>query len=149
MVSRTTNKIGFKKNRPGKLLGFTDIPTSKRMSGVRRNDTAAELLVRQIAYALGLRYRITNKDLVGSPDLANRTRLWAVFVHGCFWHRHEGCVRTTTPTRNRQFWLTKFATNVRRDRRATDTLRKLGWRVVVIWECQSEAQIRARLRRLM
>src|SRR5262249_2591674 len=82
-----------------------------------------------------------NGDLPGSPDAANRTRLWAVFVHGCFWHRHDGCVRTTTPKRNRAFWEAKFAANQTRDRRAGLALRRLGYTVVIVWECEAERHI--------
>lgn len=102
--------------------------------------------MRRFLHALGHRFRVHNRDLPGSPDVANRTRRWAVFVHGCFWHRHEGCPRTTTPSRNRQFWLDKFAANVRRDERVQGQLRELGWKVLVIWECECEDV--SRLRRL-
>jgi DNA mismatch endonuclease (patch repair protein) len=85
--------------------------------------------------------------LPGSPDLANRTRRWAIFVHGCFWHRHTGCIRTTTPKRNRPFWTAKFEANCARDRRVRAALRRLGFRTLVIWECQAEREEFA-LRRL-
>ncbi|MEX0881221.1 MAG: very short patch repair endonuclease [Thermoanaerobaculia bacterium] len=116
-----------------------DPATSLRMAGVRQRDTSAEQLVRQILGRLGHRYRSKNRDLPGSPDIANRSRLWAVFVHGCFWHRHEGCVRTTTPKRNRLFWEEKFAQNQRRDARVQGALRKLGFTTIVIWECQVDS----------
>jgi DNA mismatch endonuclease (patch repair protein) len=106
------------------------------MGTVRRVGTAAELAVRSAMRRAGIRFSVANKALPGSPDLANRRRRIAVFVHGCFWHRHAGCTRTTTPKRNRPFWLTKFADNIRRDRRAARALRRLGYRVRVVWECQ-------------
>lgn len=118
------------------------------MRGVGRRDTTPEMRVRRAAHAIGLRYRTSNKDLPGSPDLANRNREWAVFVHGCFWHRHQGCARTTTPTRNRDFWEAKFEANVARDWRVMRKLRKRGWRVVVIWECYTDTRMKSRLRRL-
>jgi DNA mismatch endonuclease (patch repair protein) len=108
------------------------------MAGVRQHDTSAERLVCRILSRLGHRYRSKNRDLPGSPDIANRSRRWAVFVHGCFWHRHSGCVRTTTPKRNRLFWEEKFAQNQRRDARVRAALRKLGFTTIVVWECQVE-----------
>jgi DNA mismatch endonuclease (patch repair protein) len=114
-----------------------DPQTSVRMAGVRQKDTAAELAVRRALTAIGLRYRVRNRDLPGTPDVANRARRWVIFVHGCFWHRHAGCTRTTTPQRNRQFWEQKFAANVARDRRAVASLRRRGFRVLVVWECQT------------
>jgi DNA mismatch endonuclease, patch repair protein len=114
-----------------------DAETSTRMAGVRQKDTAAELTVRRILTALGHRYRVRNRDLPGSPDVANRRHGWALFVHGCFWHRHRHCFRTTTPKRNRSFWEDKFATNIRRDRRVQRALRNLGIRPLVVWECET------------
>lgn len=121
------------------------------MAGIRQSGTAAELAVRAAATALGLRYRVRNGDLPGRPDLANRSRRWAVFVHGCFWHRHEGCSRTTTPARNRAFWVAKFEANIARDARAMAALSALGWAVVVVWECEAEnaTSTRARLLELV
>lgn len=107
------------------------------MSAVRRSGTAAELAANAAARSAGLRFTVDNSDLPGSPDLANRARRIAVFVHGCFWHRHSGCPRTTTPKTNRAFWLDKFAGNQARDRRVARALRGLGYRVVVIWECRT------------
>jgi DNA mismatch endonuclease (patch repair protein) len=106
------------------------------MAGVRQKDTSAEQLVRSLLTRLGHSFRKSNRDLPGSPDVANRSRLWAIFVHGCFWHRHAGCSRTTTPKRNRAFWETKFDQNRRRDARVLAALRRLGYRTVVVWECE-------------
>jgi len=105
------------------------------MAGVRRSGTDAERRVRKAASQAGLRYRLDNRDLPGSPDLANRRRKWAIFVHGCFWHRHEGCKRATTPKSNRAFWLAKFKRNQERDRRVEMELRAQGYEVIVVWEC--------------
>jgi DNA mismatch endonuclease, patch repair protein len=98
---------------------------------------------------MGHRFRVHNRDLPGSPDIANRSRRWAVFVNGCFWHRH-GCKKTTTPTRNRDFWLKKFADNRTRDAQNVDRLRSCGWAVIVVWECELAEklpQVRQRLKR--
>jgi DNA mismatch endonuclease, patch repair protein len=140
--------------RVEKRLAADRIPTtlpadSKRMSGVRQHATSAELVVRKTARGLGLRYTTENRDLAGSPDLANRSRKWAVFVHGCFWHRHVACPRSTMPKRNAAFWSNKFARNVERDVRVRRALRQLGFCVVVIWECETKdlPKIRRRLSR--
>ena len=115
-----------------------DAETSARLGRIRQHGTAAELTVRKLLHALGHRFRVHNRDLPGSPDVANRSRNWAVFVHGCFWHRHANCKRTTTPSRNREFWLRKFDANVARDARVQAALRKQGYRVLVVWECETE-----------
>ena len=98
-------------------------------------------------HELGHRYRVRNRDLPGSPDVANRSRRWAVFVHGCYWHRH-GCKATTTPKRNRAFWEAKFARNVERDAESAAALRKLGFTVVVVWECETKGDLAALRERL-
>lgn len=115
----------------------TTAAVSERMGRVRQRDTAPEVRVRRVAASMGWRYRTSNLDLPGSPDLANRARKWAVFVHGCFWHRHAGCPKATTPKANRAFWLAKFSANERRDALACARLRELGFDVVTIWECET------------
>lgn len=127
--------------RPGRPV--TDAATSRRMAGIRQKGTTPELAVRRALTRLGLRYRITNRDLPGSPDLANRSRRWAIFVHGCFWHRHRDCRRTSTPTRNREFWEAKFTANIERDRRAVDALRRAGYHVATVWECETEIECKS------
>lgn len=120
--------------------GFTlevDEQTSLRMAGIRQQGTKPELIVRRILHRLGIHYRLQNRDLPGSPDLANRRRKWVVFVHGCFWHRHPGCHLTTTPTRNQAFWLAKFERNVERDRERAEQLRARSFAVVTVWECET------------
>lgn len=113
-----------------------DPATSARLSHIRQANTKAEVEVRRILHRLGLRFRVLNRDLAGSPDIANRLKRWVVFVHGCFWHRHQRCSRSTTPKRNRAFWEKKFAENVARDRRNVTALKRAGWIVVVVWECE-------------
>lgn len=114
-----------------------DRATAERLGCIRQRDTEPERRVRAVLRSLGLHYRCSNRDLPGSPDIANRKLRWAVFVHGCFWHRHASCPRATTPKHNRSFWLAKFAANERRDERVCRALRKLGYAVVVIWECEA------------
>lgn len=108
------------------------------MAGIRQHSTKPELAVRRALRELGASYRISNRDLPGSPDVANRGQGWAIFVHGCYWHRHPGCARATTPTRNREAWEEKFTGNVERDRRKAAALEQLGFRVLTIWECETE-----------
>lgn len=126
-----------------------DPDTSRRLSKIRQRNTSAEILVRQLLHRLGFRFRVGGRGLPGSPDVTNRSRRWAVFVHGCYWHAHAGCRRATVPKRNRDFWLAKFAANRARDRRALTALRRAGWVALVVWECEIEekpADVTARLR---
>jgi len=129
----------------------TDPATSERMARIRQRDTGAERLVHEGLRRLGLRFRTHNRDLPGSPDVANRAKRWAIFVNGCYWHSHKGCVRATVPKRNRLFWLKKFAANRARDRRVVRELRSMGYRTLVIWECEAEkpGSLLTRLRRLL
>lgn len=107
------------------------------MSRVRSKNTRPELRVRKALWAAGLRYRLQGAHLPGRPDIFFQGSRVAVFVHGCFWHRHPGCPRTRTPKSRREFWEAKFASNVARDARNITALEKLGWRVLVIWECEA------------
>jgi len=120
---------------------MTDIMDPKRrsdlMAGIRSRDTAPELKVRRIAHRMGLRFRLHRKDLPGRPDLVFPKHRLAVFVHGCFWHRHQGCPRASTPKTRTAFWNAKLAANVTRDVRHEASLKALGWRVLVIWECEA------------
>lgn len=109
---------------------------SRMMSGIRGKDTKPELLVRSHLHRKGLRYRLHAK-LPGKPDLVFPKYRTAVFVHGCFWHRHENCHYTTTPKSNADFWQTKFVANVKRDALVQEKLTALGWRVLVVWGCQT------------
>jgi DNA mismatch endonuclease (patch repair protein) len=138
------------KRLAGRAALLTDAATSARMSRIRQKGTLPELTVRRAAATLGLRYTVNNKDLPGSPDLANRSRRWAIFVHGCYWHRHEGCNKATTPGSNAQFWLNKFSRNVARDDAARDSLRRAGYRVLTFWQCEldSKRRLSDRLARL-
>ncbi|MBJ3764638.1 DNA mismatch endonuclease Vsr [Maribius pontilimi] len=108
---------------------------SRMMAANRRRDTGPELLVRRHLHARGLRFRLDVRKLPGSPDLVLARHRAAIFVHGCYWHRHQGCRFATTPKSNQAFWTTKFARNVERDERAIATLLHMGWRVGVVWEC--------------
>ncbi len=137
-----------RQRRPELVL---DAATSARLGRIRQRGTAPEVAVRAILASLHARYRSANRDLPGSPDLANRRRHWAIFVHGCFWHAHPGCVKATVPKRNRAFWQDKFAANTARDRRAVTALRRLGFRTLVIWECElaRSTRVARRIKRLV
>lgn len=111
---------------------------SRMMSGIRGSDTLPERTVRSYLHAKGFRFRLHSKDLPGRPDLVLRKHGAVVFVHGCFWHRHPGCRFATTPATNKAFWQAKFEANTARDRRKTEELRRLGWRVFVVWECRTD-----------
>lgn len=108
---------------------------SRMMSGIRGKDTKPEMVLRRALYARGFRYRLHGKGVPGRPDLILAKHRAVIFVHGCFWHRHEGCRYATMPTTRPEFWAEKFAANVRRDRAACEALVELGWRVATIWEC--------------
>lgn len=106
------------------------------MSRVRGKDTRPEVRLRQALHRLGLRYRMNVPGLAGRPDLVFSRHKSVVFVHGCFWHRHEGCKAASTPATNAEFWAEKFARNIERDRRDEMELKASGWRVFVAWECE-------------
>ncbi|MDD9980680.1 MAG: DNA mismatch endonuclease Vsr [Gammaproteobacteria bacterium] len=134
---------------------MTDIVDIKRrsemMARIRNRDTTPELAVRRIAHRMGLRFRLHRKDLPGRPDLVFPKHRLTVFVHGCFWHRHEGCRHASTPKSRIAFWTEKFAANVERDARQEAALRTLGWRVLVIWqrETRDEAAVERKLAELI
>jgi DNA mismatch endonuclease Vsr len=106
------------------------------MAAVHAKDTGPELALRRLVYGMGYRYRLHAKDLPGRPDLVFRPRKKVIFVHGCFWHRHEVCLYATMPKSRTAYWQAKFAANVARDRRNARDLKKAGWRVLTIWQCQ-------------
>lgn len=108
------------------------------MSRVRSKDTAPEMAVRKLVHALGYRFRLYGRLLPGKPDLVFAGRKKVIFVHGCFWHRHLGCSKATEPKSHVEFWRDKFAKNVERDRRAETELSALGWKVMVIWQCETK-----------
>lgn len=106
------------------------------MAAVRSKNTKPEIAVRKLLHAAGYRFRLHSKDLPGSPDIVLPKLKTVVFVNGCFWHRHQGCRFAAVPATRSDFWIHKFEENVQRDKRNYDLLRTLGWRVIVIWECE-------------
>lgn len=108
---------------------------SRMMAGIKGANTRPEMALRKALHALGLRFRLHAKSLPGRPDIVLPRWKAVVFVHGCFWHRHEGCRYTTVPATRPQFWNEKFAANVSRDQRNLDGLAAAGWHTRVVWEC--------------
>ena len=117
-----------------------DQARSAQMALVRSRDTKVEMRVRKFLHATGLRYRLHDRRLPGAPDLVFSSRRIVVFIHGCFWHRHPGCPAARLPKTRQEFWIPKLNGNVIRDKRQQDELLRLGWKVLVIWECQTKNQ---------
>lgn len=109
---------------------------SWNMSQIRAQDTSIEVKVRKYLFSQGFRYRKNVKGLPGKPDIVLPKYRTVVFIHGCFWHRHENCKRATTPKSRLDYWLPKFDRNVQNDRKHREELEKAGWNVVTIWECE-------------
>jgi DNA mismatch endonuclease (patch repair protein) len=124
---------------------------SAHMRRIRKRDTKPEIMVRQIAHKLGYRFRLHRRDLPGSPDVVFPRHRKVVFVHGCFWHQHEGCRLKRQPKSRLDYWLPKLARNVERDVEARLNLTKLGWQDLVIWECETKdtAAIEGRLKQFL
>jgi DNA mismatch endonuclease (patch repair protein) len=128
----------------------TDPTRRALMQRVRRSGTPAEEQIATLCRKLGLAYRRNVRSLPGSPDLANKSLRWAVFVNGCFWHHHTGCANATVPKRNRAFWTAKLEGNRRRDAKKIRQLRSAGYRVLLLWACKidEEAEVLRRLSHL-
>lgn len=109
---------------------------SRNMSAIKGKNTKPEITVRKYLHNSGFRFRLHKKGLPGKPDIVLAKWKTVVFVHGCFWHRHKGCKHAYTPKSNVESWQDKFDSNVRRDLKNNEELRKLGWKVLVIWECE-------------
>lgn len=109
------------------------------MRAVRGKNTKPELIVRSVAHHLGLRFKLHDSKLPGQPDLVFPRWETVLFVHGCFWHRHKGCAKATTPKSNIEFWEAKFSANQARDHLNIRDLKASGWRVLVIWQCQTKS----------
>lgn len=142
--------------RPARIAGEAVDTLSKRersarMALVRGRDTVPELAVRRLVYRAGFRYRLHVAALPGKPDLAFPARKKVLFVHGCFWHRHPGCAQARIPKSRLAFWVPKLRGNRRRDLRNIRLLRRMGWGVEIIWECETRnsALVERRVRRFM
>jgi DNA mismatch endonuclease, patch repair protein len=126
---------------------FSPAERSRVMSAVKSGDTTPELIVRRLVHALGYRFRLHRRDLPGQPDLVFPRLGKAIQVHGCFWHRHACEAGQSTPATRLDYWNAKFARNVDRDRRNLRALRRMGWSVLVVWECQTRTAKREALER--
>ena len=109
---------------------------SWNMSRIRSGNTKPELLVRSLLHRMGYRFRLHQKDLPGKPDIVLPKYKTVIFVHGCFWHRHENCKYAYMPKSRQKFWNNKFKTNIERDKKVNQQLKNLGWKVNIIWECE-------------
>jgi DNA mismatch endonuclease (patch repair protein) len=107
------------------------------MRAVKSRNTAPEIAVRRAAHALGMRFRLNRSDLPGKPDLVLPARRAVIFVHGCFWHGHDCARGARMPATNRDYWRAKISRNMTRDKASLAALKKLGWKPVVIWECET------------
>lgn len=124
---------------------------SEVMRRVRGKDTGPEMAVRRLVHAMGYRYRLHRRDLAGVPDLTFPSRRKAIFVHGCFWHRHPNCALARIPKSRTDFWLPKLQGNRERDLRNQNTLQLEGWAILVIWECELRdlEAVSSRIRRFL
>lgn len=117
------------------------ITTEKRswnMSRIGSKNTKPEITVRKKLFSLGFRFRLHNKKLPGNPDVVLKKFNTVIFVHGCFWHQHRNCIEASKPKTNSKFWSVKLKKNTERDNKNIQKLKKLGWNVLVIWECETE-----------
>lgn len=130
---------------------LTPVERSARMALVRGKDTKPEMVVRRLVHGLGYRYRLHRRDLPGTPDLVFPARRKVILVHGCFWHRHARCALARLPKSRVEFWLPKLTANAERDARNERALRRLGWGVMKIWECQlgDTARLASRIGRFL
>jgi DNA mismatch endonuclease (patch repair protein) len=112
------------------------------MSRIKGRDTLPERRVRSLLHRLGFRFSLRSNNLPGRPDIVLKSRKVAIFVHGCFWHRHKGCKNSVVPKTREKFWLAKLDANVERDKRNATALKRQGWKVLTIWECEVEEESR-------
>lgn len=110
---------------------------SWNMTQIRSKDTKPEILVRKLLHSIGYRFRLGRKDIPGIPDIVLPKYKTAIYVHGCFWHRHEGCKYAYSPKSKIDFWNNKFATNIKRDQEVSEKIKNSDWKQLIIWECQT------------
>ncbi|MGI9651969.1 very short patch repair endonuclease [Chryseobacterium sp. RLHN22] len=115
---------------------------SYNMSQIKGKNTKPEILVRKFLFANGFRYRLHDKKLPGKPDIVLRKYKAVIFVHGCFWHGHDGCEKFVIPKTRTHFWLNKINTNISNDNKNIEALKKDGWNVIIVWECEIKNEIR-------
>jgi len=109
---------------------------SRNMSAIKSKNTKPEIFVRKLLHSKGYRFRLHKKDLPGSPDIVLPKYKTVIFVHGCFWHRHQNCKYASNPKTRREFWEKKFKENIERDKKTQKKLKNLGWKTNIVWECE-------------
>ena len=109
---------------------------SRNMSAIKSKNTKPEIKVRKVLHSMGYRFRLHSKDLPGSPDIVLPKYKTVIFVHGCFWHRHQNCKYASTPKTRQEFWNKKFNENINRDKINQENLSSKGWKIIIIWECE-------------
>lgn len=134
---------------PGKMDIVDVAKRSEMMAGIKSKNTRPELIVRKFLHSQGFRFRLHSRKLPGSPDLVLPRFKVAILVHGCFWHRHHNCRYATNPSSNIDRWNIKFEANVARDDRNRNALMKLGWTVIIVWECELRGDPQRRLEQLV
>lgn len=117
---------------------FSKAKRAEIMRAVKGKNTLPELQVRRLLHSMGFRFRLHRRDMPGCPDIVLPKHKICLFVHGCFWHQHPGCKRAALPSSNFDFWSSKFKKNVIRDKENIKKLNDLGWKVVIIWECETK-----------
>ena len=121
------------------------------MSRIKNKNTTPEIAVRKTLHSMGYRYRLHSASVYGKPDIVIKTKRKAVFVHGCFWHRHKNCSLATTPKTNTSYWEKKFQTNIARDKKVQERLDKENWKFLIIWECEikDKTELKKKLSKFM
>ena len=109
---------------------------SRNMSAIKSKNTKPEIKVRKVLHSMGYRFRLHRKDLPGSPDIVLPKYKTVIFVHGCFWHRHQNCKYASTPKTRQEFWNKKFNENINRDKINQENLSSKGWKIIIVWECE-------------
>lgn len=117
---------------------FTPLKRSEIMSRISGKNTFPEIAVRKILYSLGCRYRLHYNKFVGKPDIVISKLKTVIFINGCFWHQHKGCKRRSVPKSNLEYWKDKLKFNVKKQKDDIKGLRELGWKVFIIWECETK-----------
>ena len=113
---------------------------SRNMSAIKSKNTKPEIFVRKLLHSMGYRFRLHKKDLPGSPDIVLPKYKTVIFVHGCFWHRHQNCKYASNPKTRIEFWEKKFKENIERDKKTQEKLKNLGWKTKIVWECEIKKQ---------
>ena len=113
---------------------------SRNMSAIKSKNTKPEIKVRKVLHSMGYRFRLHSKDLPGSPDIVLPKYKTVIFVHGCFWHRHQNCKYASTPKTRQEFWNKKFNENINRDKINQENLSSKGWKIIIVWECEIKDQ---------